>query len=201
MYPTKRMNFNFSIKNVGRFDHNVLMTGDMPDNANEIVEQYKLVVREKLDLSANSYDDNKNYLAVYANARDCIVSAFPDNTEEQIVNAIIQSIFCDAKSVKKKAFWQMFGDIVYQNIVANLSDGLCMCERCHTRFMKMTPNQKYCSKCQGYIKLNFKVIRCVDCGAEFEVNSKNTKSERCPACYAKYRKNYQRELMYNKRNI
>lgn len=35
--------------------------------------------------------------------------------------------------------------------------------------------------------------QCVDCGEWFEIDVKNTESERCPECYKKFRTNYYRE--------
>lgn len=199
-YPAKRLNFNFTARNVGKFDYRVLMTKKMPYNADKIVEQYKLVVSEKLDLTQSSYDDNKNYLAVYANARDCIIEAFPENSEEEIVNAIIEAIFCKSKSGKKKAFWQMFGDVVYNNICQNMDNGLSICQKCGSPYVKTTANQRYCLKCQqGNGKKNKnKIVMCCDCGLEFKV-SNSSRRIRCDACQKQERKRINRNY-YQKQN-
>lgn len=49
--------------------------------------------------------------------------------------------------------------------------------------------KKYCSKCSGYIPQEVKTVVCIDCGKEFEVDSKNNKSCRCNECYTTYRAN------------
>ena len=43
--------------------------------------------------------------------------------------------------------------------------------------------------------------QCIECGEWFEIDIKNTESERCPECYSMYRKNCIKENMkrYRKR--
>lgn len=53
--------------------------------------------------------------------------------------------------------------------------------------------KKYCKDCAGYIPQETKTVVCVDCGKEFEVNSKNNMSCRCDECYTAYRRNYYKE--------
>lgn len=49
--------------------------------------------------------------------------------------------------------------------------------------------KKYCKDCASYTPQETKTITCVDCGIEFEVDSKNNKSCRCDECYTIYRAN------------
>ena len=42
--------------------------------------------------------------------------------------------------------------------------------------------KKYCPNCVGYNPIFYKTVVCVDCGKEFDVNSKNNKTVRCPEC-------------------
>lgn len=62
--------------------------------------------------------------------------------------------------------------------------------------------KKYCSACAGYVPVTEqkKIIACIDCGEEFEVNSKNNKTHRCASCQKKYRVDYQREIMREQRH-
>lgn len=54
-------------------------------------------------------------------------------------------------------------------------------------------NKKYCSECAAYHPKEFKKVICMDCGIEFEVDSRNNQSKRCKDCYALYRRDYYRE--------
>lgn len=42
--------------------------------------------------------------------------------------------------------------------------------------------KRYCSACAAYTPQETKTITCIDCGKEFEVNSKNNKTIRCEEC-------------------
>ena len=42
--------------------------------------------------------------------------------------------------------------------------------------------KKYCNECAAYTPQITKTIKCVDCGKEITVDSKNTKSRRCKEC-------------------
>lgn len=56
-------------------------------------------------------------------------------------------------------------------------------------------NRVYCKDCVGYQPIETKIIICVDCGADIQVNSKNTKTVRCADCQHKKQLEYQRISM------
>ena len=106
-----------------------------------------------------------------------------------ILDNIIYDLFCKRNTPLKRAFWYLFGDEVYENISKNLADGgLDYCPRCHKRFYKSHKNQKYCPKCQGYVKQKTKIIVCCDCGKEFEVDGVVKNKKRCDECQIQHRK-------------
>jgi len=61
------------------------------------------------------------------------------------------------------------------------------CERCGLLVKgNKKRNKKYCNKCAGYLKVGMKTVVCVDCGEEFEVDSRNMKKIRCDECQKEY---------------
>ena len=42
--------------------------------------------------------------------------------------------------------------------------------------------KRYCKDCSGYTPQRFKTVVCIDCGNEFEVDSRNNRSCRCKTC-------------------
>ena len=54
--------------------------------------------------------------------------------------------------------------------------------------------KRYCSSCVAYTPMITKKVTCVDCGEEFEVNSKNNKSKRCFFCQRIYKREQNAEL-------
>lgn len=61
------------------------------------------------------------------------------------------------------------------------------CEKCG-RWIVQNRNgtKKYCKDCGNYQPLGVKYIKCVDCGKEIVVNSKNHRTVRCPECNHTY---------------
>lgn len=60
-------------------------------------------------------------------------------------------------------------------------------------------NKKYCNDCSRYHKQDVKTITCVDCGMNFNVDSMNNTTTRCPECYNEYRKNRKLEMQKERR--
>lgn len=69
--------------------------------------------------------------------------------------------------------------------------------RCCGRLFKMhksEPGRLYCKECgKKEEKSEFKVIQCVDCGADVVVNASNAETIRCECCYEEYRRKYKAE--------
>ncbi|SCX77603.1 hypothetical protein [Ruminococcus sp. YE282] len=60
-------------------------------------------------------------------------------------------------------------------------------------------NKKYCNNCKSYNPMLVKIIKCIDCGKEFEVNSKDNCTCRCDTCNLEYKRKYYREYRRNQR--
>lgn len=65
------------------------------------------------------------------------------------------------------------------------------CEICGMPFRPKAKNGKYCKEHQGYQPVNdikTKIITCMDCGKEIEVDARNNTKTRCDECYKIYRR-------------
>ena len=201
MYPTKKLRFDFTQDNIGKFDYKVLMNNpnvkvieEIPISFKEITS--KLNFNQKVD-NLNGDRAMNNYLAVYEQAKKDILSMqYNKNT---IIDNIIIDLFKKRKTPLKTAFWFIFGDEVLKNIYNNIDEHFTICQRCNKRFYRRSSNDKYCDKCKGYHKLKSKTIICEDCGKEFEVSSNVKNKKRCDECQKEHRKNQQKELMRKKR--
>lgn len=201
MYPVKRLKFNFTQDNIGKFDYRVLMNNpnvkvieEIPVTFKEIIS--KLNFNQKVD-NLNGDRAMNNYLAVYEQAKKDILSM--QYNKNIIIDNIIIDLFKKRKTPLKTAFWFMFGDEVLKNIYNNIDEHFIVCQRCAKRFYRRSSNDKYCDKCKGYQKINVKTIVCQNCGKEFEVKSKNNRKTKCDECQKEHRKNQQKELMRKKR--
>lgn len=54
-------------------------------------------------------------------------------------------------------------------------------------------SNRLCNKHLAYQKIETKMIKCIDCGREFEVDAKDTKSQRCEDCQHEKDKERKRE--------
>lgn len=197
LFPKRKLNFNFKIDNIGRFDYKVLMCNSDAEFKQDIADKFKEVTS---NLNFNNVSDEKmySYLATYENAKSDILSL--DYSVDEIVDNIILDLFVNRKTPMKKAFWTLFGDVVYKNICNNIADNFIQCEKCHKRFYRKHKGRIYCDKCVGYKKQGIKTIVCCDCGGEFTVDAKNIKTIRCLACQHEKNKEIKRKY-YHKNKI
>lgn len=72
------------------------------------------------------------------------------------------------------------------------------CEVCGVPFRPKAKNGKYCKEHQGYQAMETKIITCIDCGKEIEINSKTNTQNRCEECYKIYRREKDRLRKQNK---
>lgn len=196
--PKRKINFNFTNSNIGKFDYKVLMNDpDIEFNQN-IADKYKEI---SSTLNFKHTDDSKmnNYLAVFDDAKSKLFSL--PYSKNVIIDNIIIDLFHNRRTALKKTFWFLFGDEVYNNIKRNIGSNFVQCERCHKRFYKHSSNEKYCDKCKGYQKIKTKTLICCDCSKEFVVDSKANNKKRCDECQHIKQLEYQRKSMAKARDI
>lgn len=83
------------------------------------------------------------------------------------------------------------------------SGGYKHCKGCGRLFkiQKSSPGRLYCKECGHVEETNrFKIMKCIDCGDEFMVDSRNMTKCRCESCQYEADKIYHREYMRNRRS-
>jgi hypothetical protein len=76
------------------------------------------------------------------------------------------------------------------------SGGYKRCKHCGRLFKmhKSSPGRLYCKECApSYETAGFKKMKCIDCGADFVVDSRNTNKCRCDSCQHEENKKSKRE--------
>lgn len=94
--------------------------------------------------------------------------------------------------------------VMFKDRFDNGDKNILQCQKCGAYFEKETNmleksnkrdaskkqkhriKRKYCDYCSTYHKHNKKIVVCIDCGNEFVVSSKDTKTCRCKECKQKY---------------
>lgn len=59
--------------------------------------------------------------------------------------------------------------------------------------------KRYCKDCAAYTPIKIKIIKCVDCGKEFEIKAKDNCTTRCDNCSLIYKRAYYREYRKQQR--
>lgn len=196
LIPQQKLSFNFKNDNVGKFDYKLLMKNPNIEVDDEVIERFKTV---SSNLKFNSTDGIAlNYQVVYETARNEIMS--DKYTIDDIVDMLVEDLFHRRRTEKKKAFWEMFDDVVYNHLVENVPNGFVQCEHCQKRFRQETPGQKYCKSClrRELGKKKTKTVACEDCGKLIEVSTKHNHHIRCEEC-AKRREKICNAMEYRRR--
>ena len=74
------------------------------------------------------------------------------------------------------------------------------CQKCGTLVKNYRNTNKYCKTCGQYQPIETKIITCVDCGKEIEINSSSRKI-RCNDCYRLERQEHNRKMYRNRSKI
>ena len=67
--------------------------------------------------------------------------------EKYICDVLVKHLFGVTKSINKRAFWSIYGDIVYNNLCRNIDENFFQCDKCKTRFYVRKVGQTVCDKC------------------------------------------------------
>jgi hypothetical protein len=198
LFPSRKLNYNFSKSNIGKFDYRMLMNNPEVNTTGVVYDKFKSEIKH-IKFSDNidklSADDKSmgNFAPVYEEVRNSILQYGRElgMTDFEVVDEIVYGLFKGNKSANKKAFWEIFGEIVYQNICANLGDKFIQCDRCKKRFYTLTPDDKVCDKCHDILdKKDAIVSYCSECGSYFEQpKPKGRPMSKCHLCKCDARQN------------
>ena len=194
LFPPKRYRLNFKNTIKGKFDCKLLLHNQQAVCHQDVVDKF---IKLTSTLKFNSVDANNcpNYFAVFDNVKaEMRKMPYDDNV---ILDSLIIYLFDTRKNSKKRAFWMIYGDEVYDNLKNNIDSKSTICPTCGNRFIKTRSDQKYCCvECRR--KLKTKNIICIDCGKEITTTRLATTKVRCDECAKKRRRELAR-INYQKR--
>ena len=115
-----------------------------------------------------------------------------ESDDDNIVNSLVDLLYKNPSTRKKKLLWFAFGEKLYNNLSENIDKDTEVCMKCGKRVLKGSLIRNKCLKCRDkeLKEKGTKTIKCIDCGVEFEVNNKTNKKCRCDNCQRIYRKMY-----------
>ncbi len=174
---------NYNIKNCGKFDYKNLMSVKDIDIdtilAKKVIGKFSKDSFNISDLKHEDVEnDNKNDYSNIHIREDMKTICGDINT---LVNILVKYYYSN-NIEDKRVLWEVYGDIIINNIKNNINLSKKMCEKCGKRFTQEQPNQKLCNQCSTYQPIGIKVIKCIDCGKEVEVDAKDNYTCRCEEC-------------------
>lgn len=123
-----------------------------------------------------------------------------ESDDIKIINSLVSFLYKKPSTRKKKLLWYIYGEQLYSNLLENV-ENKNICQQCGKRTNEELVRGK-CIECrQDEIKKlkGKKIIKCIDCGKEFKVNT-NSRTKRCENCREIKRKEQKRLEMQKYRD-
>lgn len=208
-----------------QFDYTKFLSSPMTDSRfnSKVVGIYKDVINSSR-FDKKQDEVVKDYRFVISGARNKIYSRCKEigvTNWHDIVDNIVEEIFNRNPTGKKKMFWEMFGNTMYQHLMKDFDSEIdisycidcgeeiivrkgtntCRCKECQERYTLVTHREDMREKAkEKYIPVKYNPTRiCINCGAEFNVGSKS-KRELCDYCYKKDLRERKTKTMKDLRN-
>lgn len=178
-----------NIKNLDKIDYRLLSSGEYSNKEIEkIYIEYNKLYGETIKKEEDTDKNNFNETAIqFKNKLHEI-----EKDDNKIVNALVEFLYKKNSTRMKNLLWFAYGDIIYKNLLNNIDKNISVCMQCGKRTPTTDLVRHKCLECRSkeLTSLNgHKLIKCVDCGKEFEVIAKNTKTCRCEKCTEIRRRN------------
>lgn len=191
---------------IGNLDHvNYLMLlKDMDgEYSNKDINDFYNRVNQKYGNNINIDKDNtnkNNIGAISNNIKSKLLEIEPD--EDKIIQSLVKHLYGKNSTRKKKLLWYMYGEILVDNLKNNIDENTEVCMKCGKRVIKGDLVRCKCLQCRNdeIKKLGGKkIIKCIDCGIEFEVESNANRKKRCNVCQIEFDKEKKRVWKQNKK--
>ena len=177
------------IKNLSPIDYLLLLKHRHDEYYNEELNKVFDKWNKKYGNNVNLHDedtDKNNLKAVARQVKVDLNKIEPD--DNKVINSLVVFLYKKPSTRKKKLFWYIYGEQLYQNLSENVQQSN-ICRKCGARVDEESYNKerKKCSACIAKEnKTGFKELTCVDCGEKFLVSIKS-RIMRCERCKKKER--------------
>lgn len=188
--------FRWSNKTIPPFDYKMLMYNkNRPYGEAEeaIVQEFRNSASGLQFVRTNSYaeEDNHNYYEI----KRLMKHMEQFGRAQDVCDILVRGLFHEHVVAHKAAFWLCYGDIVYDNLVANLQEQKKKddspvedlvwkeCSECGNGFKaNQFDIETVCPACRAFGQTGM-IRRCIDCGAELPTKTGVGRgSVRCDSC-------------------
>lgn len=155
---------NYDFSSIGKFNKNYLMNNSKIVINNKIVNKYKELERNKnqyFGLAKETMNGDADINLIYKMIKNEFVNFCKLNmiSIQDAVDMVIKYIYTTNRNSKKSFLFDLFGDIIYNNLKNRIDKPLgeyIMCEVCGERVKSNSNNQNYCEKCFKKLRKEYK---------------------------------------------
>lgn len=171
------------LSKLGKIDYRIMQYDNVPDESIPNVDKTFFAWNKKYGnvvIFDEDYLEKNNLGEIKRQVLEDLRSVC--NDDKAILNSLVHALYSKPSSRKKKLFWYIFGEELYNNVQQNCPAGE-VCKKCGNRVDALNKDGlcEYCySPRNGY-----KHIRCEDCGDIVKIKSKNSTTTKCGFCQTK----------------
>jgi hypothetical protein len=198
-----RLLFN-SVKKLKKIDYKLFLKNQKDlysnDKINTIYDNYNSQYGNNLKVDEDNRNKN-NIPQITKKLKQLFYEVEPD--DEKIINSLVKHLYSKPSNKKKKLLWFTYGGELYHNLESNINIDTSVCMKCGKRVYNNELVRSKCSECRKTeIKdlCGKKLIKCVDCNCEFEVDSKSNNRQRCDECKKKAKLDKYRKYNEKRKN-
>ena len=150
------------------------------EELNKVFDKWNKKYGNNVNLHDEDTDKN-NLKAVARQVKVDLNKIEPD--DNKVINSLVVFLYKKPSTRKKKLFWYIYGEQLYQNLLENVHQRN-ICRQCGVRTDEDldSKDRKKCSACIAKEnKTGFKELTCVDCEEKFIV-SVRSRTDRCEKC-------------------
>ncbi len=140
--------FQISTEQLGKLNPKMLMSGNLvPNNeiSNRIVDTF-LELSSKISNKSEPRGDGELVSTwPYQKLIDSMLCIHSD--KQYITDVLVRYLFIQTPNSRKTMFWRCFGDVVLENLEANVKQNTFLCSRCGKRITRKSNNQMMCPAC------------------------------------------------------
>lgn len=174
--------FKFNASALGYFDYTMLMYDkDIPYG-----EKEQKLVREFRKASSSMgtspglslYDDDNQY---WLRVKELRKKTLQYGSVQYVTDVLVRGLFHEHHVRKKSAFWDCFGNTVYENLLNNLPENTRLCLTCGKR-IPVGSGSRHCEACQPREEVpTVQAAECILCGQKFMTKDFQSGAI-CPVC-------------------
>lgn len=151
-YLVSNPKITITAKNCGEFDYTKLLKNKNIDTQTElainIIKKFKYLNGSKKYFKKDDVEDKHNYANTFIKKE--ILKICDD--VEYVTDVLIKYHYLDAESKNKRTLWDVFGDVIIENIKVNIDLNTIQCDKCGKRISVTNNKIKYCIECAKEIK-------------------------------------------------